>query len=181
MNTKLALVVLSMLVALSAGCATAPSSQDRRDRLEQSAEQGLREMRNADPSMDEFLRGAFGYAMFPSVGSGGLGIGAGWGRAVVVEGERLVGFADMTQANIGLTAGGQRFRQLIVFQNQAALDRFRGNQLSLDANFAAVALTTGAAASANYTNGVAVFVQPIGGLMVSANVGGQQFRFQPVD
>jgi lipid-binding SYLF domain-containing protein len=119
--------------------------------------------------------------MFPSVGSGGLGIGAGWGRAVVVEGDRLVGFADMTQANIGLTAGGQRFRQLIVFQNQSALDRFRSNQLSLDANFSAVALTTGAAASANYTNGVAVFVQPIGGLMVSANVGGQQFRFQPVE
>jgi lipid-binding SYLF domain-containing protein len=174
------IVALSATLLIGLACATAPTSEESRARLETSAEQGLREMRNADPSMDEFIAAAHGYAMFPSVGSGGLVVGGGWGRAVVFEQGRLIGFADMTQGNVGLTAGGQRFRQLIVFQNESALNRFKSNQLTLDANFAAVALTTGAARAANYNNGVAVFVQPIGGLMVSANVGGQQFRFQPI-
>jgi lipid-binding SYLF domain-containing protein len=117
--------------------------------------------------------------MFPAVGSGGFIVGGGWGRAAVYEQGNFIGFADMTKADIGLTAGGQRFRQLIVFQDQASLDRFRRNQLTFDANATAVALTSGAAATAAYRNGVAIFVQPIGGLMVSANLGGQQFRFQP--
>lgn len=162
------------------GCKTAPTSEASRDSLLLSSEQALREMRNADSSLDPFVKSARGYAIFPSVGSGGLVVGGSWGRAVVFEGDKHIGFADMTQANVGLTAGGQRFRQLIVFQDQASLDRFKQNQLTLDANLTAVALTSGAAGSANYRNGVAIFVQPIGGLMVSANVGGQQFRFQPL-
>jgi lipid-binding SYLF domain-containing protein len=175
-------VLTAVLLAMTAaiGCKTAPTSETRRDDLLTSAEQGLKEMRNADSSLDPFLKSGYGYAMFPSVGSGGLVVGGSWGRAVVFEQGKHIGFADMTQGNVGLTAGGQRFRQLIVFQDKASLDRFRSNQLTLDANLSAVALTTGAAASANYRNGVAIFVQPIGGLMVSANVGGQQFRFQPL-
>ena len=42
-----------------------------------------------------------------------------------------------------------------------------------------VALKTGAADTARYNDGVAVFVQPIGGLMFEAAVGGQQFSFVP--
>ena len=37
----------------------------------------------------------------------------------------------------------------------------------------------GAAASADYRNGVVVFAQPIGGLMAEASVGGQEFGFVP--
>jgi lipid-binding SYLF domain-containing protein len=180
MNNRIQLVlaVVSVMLALSA-CKTAPTSESRRQELITAADQGLAEMRNADQSLESFLSTAHGYAMFPAVGSGGFIVGGGWGRAAVYEQGNFIGFADMTKANIGLTAGGQRFRQLIVFQDQASLDRFRRNQLTFDANATAVALTSGAAATAAYRNGVAIFVQPIGGLMVSANLGGQQFRFQP--
>lgn len=180
MSPNLRFLPVLLLVIGAIGCQTAPTSESRRENLLLSSDQGLREMRNADPSLDPFLKSGYGYAMFPSVGSGGLVVGGSWGRAVVFEGDKHIGFADMTQANVGLTAGGQRFRQLIVFQDKASLDRFTQNQLTLDANLTAVALTSGAAATANYRNGVAIFVQPIGGLMVSANVGGQQFRFQPL-
>lgn len=176
---KLVPALLVLLVG-AVGCKTAPTSEGRRENLVAAAEQGLREMQNADSSLDPFLKNAYGYAMFPGVSSAGLVVGGSWGRGIVVEQGQQIGFADVTQANVGLTAGGQRFRQLIVFQDQASLERFKQNQLTLDANLSAVALTTGAAASANYRNGVAIFVQPIGGLMVSLNVGGQQFRFQPL-
>lgn len=171
--------MLTLLLA-GAGCSTAPTSESSREDLLTSAAQGLAEMRNADPSLEGFLDRGYGYAMFPSVGAGGFVVGGGWGRAAVFEQGKHIGFADMTQANVGLTAGGQRFRQLIVFQDQASLEHFKSNQLTLDANFSGVVLTSGAAATANFRNGVAIFVQPIGGLMVAANVGGQQFRFQPL-
>ena len=181
MNKKIAfLPALLALVVASVGCKTAPTSDASRATLVSSAEQGLREMRNADTSLDPFLKNAYGYVVFPSVGSAGLVVGGSWGRGVVFEQGKQIGFADMTQANVGLTAGGQRFRQLIVFQDEPSLTRFKQNQLTLDANLSAVALTTGAAGAANYRKGVAVFVQPIGGFMVSLNVGGQQFRFQPL-
>jgi lipid-binding SYLF domain-containing protein len=174
--------VVSFLFLASAlvGCKAAPSSQAGRDDLATSAGFALSEMRNADRSLNPFMKNAYGYAMFPSVGSGGLIVGGGWGRGVVYEQDKLIGFADITQANVGLTAGGQRFKQLIVFADKAALDRFKANQLAFDANMSAVALTAGAAQAANFRNGVVVFSQPIGGLMVAANVGGQRFRFQPL-
>lgn len=161
------------------GCKTAPTSESGRQDLTEASRQALAEMKNADPSLQGFMDTAHGYALFPSVGRGGFIVGGGWGRGVVFQQGKRIGFADITQANIGLTAGGQTQRQIIVFQNQQSLDRFKANQLAMDANASAVALTSGAAASAKYNNGVAVFVQPIGGLMAELNVGGQQFRYQP--
>jgi lipid-binding SYLF domain-containing protein len=176
---KLLIASMMLLIAGTVSCKTAPTSERGKDDLIAAGQQALTEMRNADSSLTPFLDKGYGHAIFPSVGSGGFIVGGGWGRAAVYEQGNLIGFADMTKANVGLTAGGQRFKQLIVFQDKASLDRFKSNQLALDANASAVALTTGAAASANYRNGVAIFVQPIGGLMVEANVGGQQFRFSP--
>jgi hypothetical protein len=45
----------------------------------------------------------------------------------------------------------------------------------------AVALKSGAAAAAKYTNGVAVFVYVKGGLMAEAALGGQRFTFSPAE
>jgi hypothetical protein len=43
----------------------------------------------------------------------------------------------------------------------------------------AVAAASGAAATAKYQQGVAVFTIAIGGLMYEAAVGGQKFGFEP--
>ena len=59
------------------------------------------------------------------------------------------------------------------------MERFKAGKLALAANLSAVALKTGSAGSARYTDGVAVFVQPIGGLMFEAAIGGQEFTYQP--
>jgi hypothetical protein len=69
--------------------------------------------------------------------------------------------------------------ELIAFEDAAALQRFESGHLSATANVSAVILKSGAAAAARYSDGVAVFVRPIGGAMVEAAVGGQQFTFQP--
>jgi lipid-binding SYLF domain-containing protein len=81
--------------------------------------------------------------------------------------------------SVGLQAGGQAFRQLILFQNKEALDDLRFGKLKFDATASAVAVNAGAAATADYRNGVLVFAQPIGGLMAEAAIGGQEFGFVP--
>jgi lipid-binding SYLF domain-containing protein len=79
---------------------------------------------------------------------------------------------------VGLQAGGQSFSELLVFETKAALDRFKAGQFGFTADASAVVLTSGAATNATFVDGVAVVVQPIGGVMVEASLGGQQFTYQ---
>jgi lipid-binding SYLF domain-containing protein len=93
----------------------------------------------------------------------------------------MVGFATIEQATIGLQAGGQNFAELIAFENEEAFNRFTSNRFEATAQASAVAIKTGAAAAAKYTNGVAIFTYVKGGLMAEASVGGQRFTFQPAE
>jgi lipid-binding SYLF domain-containing protein len=79
---------------------------------------------------------------------------------------------------VGLQAGGQSFSELLVFETKAALDRFKAGQVSFAADASAVVLKSGVATNATFVDGVAVVVQPIGGVMVEAAIGGQQFTYQ---
>jgi lipid-binding SYLF domain-containing protein len=119
-------------------------------------------------------------AVFPSVGKAGLGVGGAYGRGEVWEQGKLIGYSDITQATIGLQAGGQAFTQMLVFENKDALDRFITNKYQPTAQATAVALKSGAAANAKYSEGIAVFTHIKGGLMAEASLGGQRFRFTPV-
>ena len=92
----------------------------------------------------------------------------------------MVGYATISQATVGLQAGGQEFAEAVVFETPDALQRFKDGKLSFEANASAVALKSGAAASTKYENHVAVFTLPKAGLMFEAAIGGQSFSFQPL-
>ena len=81
--------------------------------------------------------------------------------------------------SIGFQAGGQAFRELVVFQNKAALDRFKGGNFELDAKAGGVAVTADISFDSAYEKGVAIFTMAKGGLMFEATVGGQKFTFEP--
>lgn len=172
------LIVMTTLFA-STGCTTAPAtSQERRTLMDESTA-ALRQMNTDDATLPAFLKSAYGYVIFPNVGKGGFIAGGAYGRGMVYEKGQWVGYADVSQATLGLQAGGQSYSELIVFETQIDFDRFIGGRLAFSANASAVALKSGAARAAKYTDGVAVFVEPIGGLMFEASVGGQQFTFFP--
>lgn len=160
------------------GCATAPSSGRERQALVDESQAALSQFKAEDQSLDAFLSNANGYAIFPDAGKGGFIAGGAYGRGTVYEQGRMIGYADMSQATVGLQAGGQAFSELIVFQDKKALDRFTNNRLEFTAAASAVALKAGAAATARYTDGVAVFTHAKGGLMVEAAIGGQRFTFK---
>jgi lipid-binding SYLF domain-containing protein len=146
-----------------------------------------------------FFKKAYGYAVFPTIGKAGLGIGGAFGKGRVYEHGRLVGDASMTQLSIGFQAGGQGYSEIIFFQDRKALDEFQSGNFEFGANASAVAITAGASASAGtsggsagasgtkkdaatagaYHEGLAVFTIAKGGLMYEASVGGQKFSYTP--
>lgn len=163
------------------GCSTTPTTEEGRDELDQSVNSAVSTMRSEYPDFGAFLDKSYAYAVYPSVGEGGLIVGGGGGRGEVFKQGRLIGYSTMTKANIGLQAGGQAYSQVIVFQDDAALSKFVNQNFKFGANATAVALKSGAAANAKFQDGIAIFQHTKGGLQVAAAVGGQSFTYAPAN
>ena len=144
----------------------------------QKAEAAVDMFKKADPTLDKFFKSAKGWAVFPSVAKGAIGIGGAGGKGVLFEKGTPVGKTSLTQVTIGLALGGQSFSEIIFFENDRALTDFKDGRFALAAQASAVALTSGAGAAARYDNGVALFIMNPKGLMLEASVGGQQFSYQ---
>jgi len=174
-------LALGMLALGLLGCSTEPKSEEAKASLRDEVQTTLRDFSREDPGFQKFLDRGVGYVVFPSVGKGGLGVGGAYGHAEVYQNGKMIGYADLTQASIGLQAGGQTYSEVIVFENEDALNKFKNNKLEFAANASAVALKSGASAAARFENGVAVFTKPKGGLMFEASIGGQKFNFKPAE
>ena len=105
------------------------------------------------------------------------GIGGAAGNGIVYRNGVAIGSAKMKQLTIGFQAGGQAYREVIFFESQNDLDRFKEDKFELSAQASAVAVTEGASANVKYGEGVMIFTQTKGGLMYEASVGGQKFDF----
>lgn len=147
-----------------------------------------------------FFENAYGFAVFPTVGKGAIGLGGAYGKGRVYRGGEVAGETTLVKASIGLQIGGQAFSEMIFFQDKRAYEEFTSGSFAFDATASAVAITAGAQAKAgtegttagasagpatgtqapiDYYKGMAVFVHTKGGLMFEAAVGGQKFSFQP--
>ena len=145
----------------------------------------------------KFFKSAYGYAVFPTIGKGGVGIGGAYGKGRVYEKGKVIGDTSMTQLSVGFQLGGQGFSQIIFFENAEALKLFTKGDFEFGAEASAVAITLGASAKAGsagasagasavpdkakvvgaYNRGMAVFTVVKGGLMYEAVIAGQKFSF----
>ncbi|MBW1806512.1 MAG: hypothetical protein JRJ06_09205 [Deltaproteobacteria bacterium] len=147
----------------------------------ESEVQAVREhFEEGDPGMQAWFREAYAYAVFPSVGKGGFGIGGAHGKGLVYEQGNLVGKSTLTQLTIGFQLGGQAFSEVIFFKNKQAFDHFTQENFEFGAQVSAVALNAGISADMNYSRGVAIVTAPKGGLMYEASIGGQKFSYQKI-
>ena len=137
-------------------------------------------MAAASPTAPRLIDSAAGYAVFPRIGKGGLLIGGAGGSGLVYEKGGLIGVARMSQITIGAQVGGQVYSMLILFQNRAALDRFKVSRFEMSAQTSVIAAAEGASRNARWAQGMMVFTLPLTGLMAEASVGGQRFQFTPV-
>lgn len=142
--------------------------------------QAIQQMTKEDPGLQRFFDDSYGYVVFPSVGKGGFIVGGAHGNGLVYEQGTLVGKAELTQASIGLQAGGQSYVEVIFFEGKEDLNRFQTEDFEFSGQASAVALNKGASADIDYSNGVAVVTKTKGGLMAEASLGGQKFNYTPL-
>lgn len=173
------LALAGIPVAGLVGCSTAPKTSAERLDLKADADRVVAEAQRTDPTLRNFLARSAGYAIFPDAGKGGFIVGGGYGKGVLYERGVMTGYVDMTQGTVGAQIGGQSFSEILAFETPEKLNQFKENQFTLNAQATAVALSSGAAANARYSDNVAVFITSQEGLMAEATVGGQQFRFKP--
>lgn len=149
---------------------------------------------------DAFFSSAYGYAVFPTIGKAGFGIGGARGKGRVFVRDQAVGDTTMTQLTLGFQIGGQGFSQIIFFEDARSFREFSSGNFEFGANAGAVAITAAASASAatsgttagasggksdattagrSYYKGMKVFTITKGGLMYEASVGGQKFSYRP--
>ena len=163
----------------AAGSEKSGPAAAERHAMVKDAEAAVAAIRKADPDLSRFFAAAVGYAVFPSVGKGAVGIGGAHGRGVLFEHGKPIGETSLTQVTIGAQLGGQAYSEIVFFESEEALARFKKGELAMAAEVSAVVAATGASANARYAQGVAVFTLPKGGLMAEASVGGQKFAFTP--
>ena len=144
---------------------------------------------------------AYGYAVFPVVGKGGMVLGGAFGKGQVYRNDKVTGHVSLMSLSVGLQMGGEAYSEVIFFEDKRAYDEFTRGSFEIDAKASAVAITAGVQAEAGttgitagasagpktqvqgvarYVKGLAVFAHIKGGFMFEAAVGGQKFNFQPL-
>ncbi|MFC1795617.1 YSC84-related protein [Pseudomonadota bacterium] len=182
------LIVTAMLLILSATTLHAAASlQKCQDTMSKFKELG---------NVKELLAQSYGYAVLPTIGKGGVGIGGAGGSGCVFAGGNHTGNVSMGQVTVGWQLGGQSYSQLILFKNADTYKEFTQGNFEFGADATAVALTYGAAAGAGtegasasagdtkgkgmWKRGMAIFTMVKGGLMYEASIGGQKYSYKPL-
>ena len=186
------LIFLSMTVTLLLAVISGPALADKYE--------GTIAVFKKSEAVQPFFKNSYGFAVFPTVGKAGIGIGGAYGTGQVYQGGKATGETSLIKATFGFQLGGQAFSQMIFFEDKRAYDEFTSGEFEFDASASAVAITagvqakagtegatasatagpaTGAQAKASYHKGMVVFVHAKGGLMYEAVIGGQKFSFKP--
>ena len=187
MNRKLIAGVFSLFALAVSTTISAASLTDCQETLKKFKELG---------NVSELMAEAYGYAVMPTIGKGGMGIGGAAGKGCVFAGGKHTGDVSMGQVTIGWQLGGQAYSQLILFKNADVYQEFTTGQFEFGADASAVALTYGAQAEAGtqgasasagdtkgkamWKRGMAIFTLAKGGLMYEASIGGQKYSFTPL-
>jgi len=132
--------LVAALFALSAGVARAADTDADTIKLFKDAGESAK-----------YFDQSFGYAVFPTIGKGGIGIGGAYGKGNVYERGKHIGTVSMSQLSVGFQLGGQAYSQVIFFEDRRALDEFTDGNFEFGAGVGAIAITAAASASATTT------------------------------
>jgi len=183
---KKIILTLAGLATLAAAPAWADKYSDALDTFRNAGESG------------KFLDSAYGYALFPTVGKGGIVIGGAYGEGRLYQHGKVIGSTTLTQASVGFQFGGQAYSQIIFFEDAHALQEFTRGGFEFGADASAVIITAGATATAGtkgaaasastskkdadssgaWYKGMAVFTIVKGGAMYELSLAGQKFSYK---
>ena len=180
MKLSLSWLLVAALCLLSSPIPSAEAGPVPGEKAEAQVRAAIEAFEKADSSLKQRFDTAVGFAIFPSVGKGGLVFGGAHGSGWMYQAGRLVGSVSLTQVTFGAQIGGQEFSEVVFFENQEAVTRFQQSKVEMSAQVSAVAAAEGASQHAKYADGILVFTRPITGLMAEASIGGQKFKFKPL-
>ena len=183
---RFACIISMMAILVFAGAAYADDYSDTTGEFKKA------------PAVQPYFAKAYGFAVFPTVGKCGIGIGGAYGSGKVYRGGAVTGEVSLTKLTVGFQLGGQAFSQIIFFEDTRAYKDFTSGAFEFDAAASAVAITAGAQAKAGtegattsagiggsgnqskttFRKGMAIFTYTKGGLMYEAAIGGQKFKFK---
>jgi len=172
------LMAVAAIFVVTTGCVAAPTTVQGKADIRSDAAASLARAQASDPTLSDILSRSAGYAVFPSVGKGGLGVGGAYGKGVLYSNGLVVGYCDLTQTSIGAQVGGQSYAEIICFETWDSVEVFKQGHYRFGAQVSAVALKSGVGENAKFREGVVVFTMDETGLMFEAAVGGQKFGYQ---
>ena len=170
-------IKMGAMIMILFGFITANAQNNYDSKLEKRALETIDDFKTESWEIETIMENSYGYAVFPSVGKGGIGIGGAHGKGILYKDGEALGEARLTQISVGFQWGGQSYSEIIFFEDEKALKQFQSNKLELAAQASAIAVTEGISTDVPYRNGVAVYTLPKAGLMYEAAIGGQKFKY----
>ncbi len=170
-------IIAVLLLCFTLGTYAQKDVKEEKD-LHERAMKVKQKMIEKDPTLVTLFDTAKGYAIFPSIGEGGFIIGGASGNGVVYDDNTYIGTANLKQIDVGLQAGGKTYGEVIFFESEKALEKFKNNKFELSAEISATLIKKGTAKKTKFKNDVLVFVLPKKGLMADASIGAQRFTFE---
>jgi lipid-binding SYLF domain-containing protein len=184
--------IAALLLFLAVPLAPASAAEDK-------YAETIKVFKNAGESA-QYFKSAYGYAVFPTIGKGGLVVGGAAGKGRVYVGGKHVGNAEFGQISVGFQAGGQAYSMIVFLEDERAFKEFTSGTFKFGADASAVAITAGASAgvgttgtsagasagkhdastAGSYYKGMATFTVAKGGLMYEASIAGGGFKYEPL-
>lgn len=168
-----------LLIFMGSLVLTLSAQTKKEKKLIKEADKAVATLLKVTPDIREYFDKSAGCVVFPNVGKGGFIIGGSSGHGVLYVYGKKQGLASLLEVSIGAQAGGEALIEVIFFEQQADIDKFKESKYAFDAGVSATAIKSGVSLDAKYTDGVAVFTHTKGGLMAEASVGGQKFKYKP--
>ncbi len=176
---RLPILVLGLCVCASTAPVAEASRtnelQARRDAIDTMAVETMERLFTESPAAKKLYGQAVGFAVFDNFkvslllsGSGGVGV-------VVDTKNGKHTYMKSGGGGLGLGLGGHSYQLVVLFETRAALESFVGTRWQVDAAASAVAGTSGAAAAATFSDGIAVFQMTNKGLVAQADVSGTRY------
>jgi len=171
-----------LLAVLISGCASTHKTSETEE-PEASAKQ--QEIDNAlqgfkeQAELNDYFKQAKGFAILPQNIRAGTGFGGavGWGW-LVVDGD-TIGSVLHLQVMAGADLGIQKYRQILFFKTNSALEKFKAGTFEFAGQANATALVWGKGWTPSYGPDTALFTLIDGGLLLEGSVGAHRYDFFP--
>ncbi len=171
--TKAVFILIATMMTF-AGAAEAAS----KEKIDRRTDKALAEFTDTISGADAVLAKAAGVLVFPSIKKAGIGIGGEYGQGALRIGGKTVAYYSTAAASIGFQLGAQARRQIIVFLDPKALEKFRASQgweIGVDASVAVITLDAGGAIDTTQLNQpIVAFVFDGKGLMYNLSLEGSK-------